>query len=128
MIEIFLTFFWITFAVVRLGTEFFHDFETYSKSEPWTSQARTITGILRRKTGFDWHHIHVGFIFLLITAPLIFLFGLTLNLTISLAIGLSLVSDQILPWLNSKNYFNKKMFIGSVIIHLIISMIYIRLS
>ena len=101
---------------------------TYDKHNPRKSQARTITGWLRRKTGLDWHHIHIGAIMLILIVPLIILNGLnTLNLSL-LAIGLSLVADQITPLIDRKsNYFSNKKILTSALLHIIIALIAIMI-
>jgi len=123
MIWIFLIALWVTFILTRINASLFHDFQTYNKHAPKKSQAKTLSGFLRRKTGFDWHHIHLGFIILIILLPFILINGLTNLLTIFLAVGLSFVFDQVLPWLDLGNYFSKKMLLISVIFHILISII-----
>ena len=115
-----------TFILVRIGSFLFHDYEGYLKGN---DSSKTITRILRDKTGFDWHHIHFGFIILLIITFLIFIGGLNPVYLIFLAIGLSLVLDQISSWLNRKwCYFSKDMLILSALFHIIITVLAIIIS
>jgi hypothetical protein len=110
----------ITFSLVRGGIIFLHDFQNYDKENPLNSDAKTITGELRRMTGFDWHHIHFGFIFILVFGFL-FLTGFCSRLsTFLLGAGTSMVLDQILPLLNLGNYFELEMLSVSTLFHLIV--------
>ena len=118
---IFLCFLWGTFTITRISAHLFHDYENYNKSYPRKSKAKTMTGYLRRKTGFDWHHIHLGIV-LIVISPIILKFNYRISLII-LAIGVSLFSDQIFPLLNFGNYFKKKMFFTSILIHITISLL-----
>ena len=113
-----------TLLIMRVGSILFHDKEGYGSRH--TDKSKTITGWLRRKTGFDWHHIHFGFIILLIIIFLILFNGLDPTYLVFLAIGLSLVFDQLLPWLNKKwCYFSKEMFLISILFHIIIAILFI---
>jgi hypothetical protein len=117
----FLIVLWGTFFITRAGSHLFHDLKTYNKKFPRKSQAKTITGWLRIKTGFDWHHIHLGIILIFIS---FFLLNFNYNLFLVIfAIGISLFADQIFPLLNFGNYFGRKMFSVSIILHLVISLI-----
>jgi len=117
--ELFIVSLFLTFIISRVSAHWLHDRENYRKNE----KSKTITGWLRRITGQDWHHIHFGLIILLILIPLVSLNGLTKSLTIFLAVGLSLVIDQIAPLLGFGNYFSRKMLIVSILIHLITALI-----
>jgi len=119
MIILFISTLFLTLLLVRIGAHKFHDMENYGTKD---DRSRTITGFLRIKTGKDWHHIHFGLILLLIASPIILLYGLTTISVILLAIGLSLVADQITPLIDRKsNYFHKNKLILSIIFHLIIA-------
>ncbi|MEK6846917.1 MAG: hypothetical protein AABY16_02010 [Nanoarchaeota archaeon] len=124
MINLFLISFFITFVVVRVIAHTFHDRKNYGTN---AENSKTITGWLRNKTGFDWHHIHLGFILLIISLSLIF-YKITSFSIMLLAISLSLITDQILPLLNFGNYFSKKMIIGAIILHLVVSFLAIMIS
>jgi hypothetical protein len=86
-------------------------------------KSKTLTGLLRNKTGFDFHHIHFGFLLLLITLIYILILSVDKLSILSLAISLSLIFDQLLPWLDMGNYFSDKMLAISVIFHMIIALI-----
>ncbi len=116
-----------TFLIMRVGSILFHDKKGYG--DRYTDKSKTITGWLRRKTGFDWHHIHFGFAILLIIIFLIFVNGLNPIYLIFLAIGLSLVFDQLFSWLNRDwCYFSKEMFLITILFHIIIAISAIFIS
>ena len=116
-----------TLLVMKVGSILFHDKEGYGNRR--TDKSKTITGWLRRKTGFDYHHIHFGFIILLIIIFLILFNGLNPTSLVFLAIGLSLVFDQLLSWLNKKwCYFSKEMLLVSILFHMIIAILAIIIS
>ena len=127
MIITFLISLFITLFIIRVGAHLFHDKERYNTPN---EKSKTITFYLRKKTGFDWHHIHIGIILLLLILPLIILNGLTISLTILLAISLSLIADQIILLLIDKktDYFSKKSLLESIILHIIIAILFIVLS
>jgi hypothetical protein len=118
MIKVFLISLWITFIIIRIGSYLFHDKKTYGTS---SEKSKTLSGWLRRKTSYDWHHIHFGYILLIISAIFILVHGFTTILTILFAIGLSLIFDQFLPWLDYGNYFEIKMLVYAILFHIIIS-------
>ena len=116
-----------TFLVMRVGSILFHDKKGYGNRH--TDKSKTITGLLRRKTGFDWHHLHFGFVMLLIIIFLIFFNGLNPLYLIFLAIGLSLVFDQLLSWLNKDwCYFSKEIFLIAFLFHIILAILAIIIS
>jgi hypothetical protein len=110
----------LTLFFVRVSSHFFHDFNNYDGDNPLKSKAKTFTGVLRRTTGFDWHHIHLGAILLVVLIPLILLGFINPISIIFLGIGISLFLDQVLPLLNFGNYFGNGMILLSLILHLII--------
>jgi len=125
LILIFLTSLFLTLLVVRLIAYNFHDMHNYDRSNPRNSKARTITGRLRRRTGYDWHHFHLGLLILIIVLPIIYFRGLDITMTILLGSGLSLTIDQLTPIVNKKsNYFNKKNMSTSIIFHIIVGAIF----
>ena len=127
MIWYFIISLFCTFLIMRVGSILFHDKKGYGNRH--TDKSKTITGWLRRKTGFDWHHIHFGFIILSIIILLIIFYGLNPIYLIFLAIGLSLVFDQLFSWLNKGwCYFSKKMFLISILFHIIIVILAIIIS
>ena len=81
----------VTFVVTRTFAHKFHDMKNYGTKK---ERSNTITGILREKTNYDWHHFHLGIIILLIVIPIILLKGLGNIGAIFLAIGISLFIDQ----------------------------------
>lgn len=116
VLTLFLTFFITRFLAYR-----FHDLKGYGTKK---EKSKTLTGFLRRKTGKDWHHFHMGFIILLLVIPLIILYGATLILTILLAIGISLILDQGVPIIYRKsNYFSRKNFIVAFLLHLAVGVV-----
>ena len=123
MINLFLTCLFTTFIIVRVITHTLHDRENYGTK---LESSKTVTGWLRRKTCFDWHHIHLGFVLLIVSLGLIF-YKITNFSIILFAVSLSLIADQILPLLGFGNYFSKKMIVGAIILHLIIAVIAIMI-
>jgi len=118
MIQIFLIALWLTFIITRVGAHLLHDRKTYGlKNE----KSKTLSGWLRRKTSYDWHHIHFGGIILIICLIFILLLGVTTISIILFAIGLSLIFDQILPLLGYGDYFGIRMIICAILFHIIIS-------
>lgn len=105
---------------VRVSAHLSHDMKSYDKDNPLTSKAKTFTGFLRRVTGFDWHHVHIGLILLIIIVPLVLMGFVNFISVVFLGIGLSLVADQLLALMNLGNYFGEWMLLLSLIIHLII--------
>jgi hypothetical protein len=84
-------------------------------------KSKTITGWLRVKTGFDWHHFHLGIILLIILIPVIIAYGINQLNVILLAISISLIIDQMVPIVDKKsNYFHFKNLLISFIFHLFI--------
>jgi len=120
MIKLFLTSLFLTLIILRVVTHNFHDMENYGTRN---EKSKTLTGLLRNKTGFDFHHIHFGFLLLLITLIYILILSVDKLSILSLAISLSLIFDQLLPWLDMGNYFSDKMLAISVIFHMIIALI-----
>lgn len=117
-----------TLLVIRIIAHNFHDMLNYDRYNPKKSQARTITGWLRRKTGFDWHHIHFGIIILILILPWILINGLNNINIVLLGISLSLIADQITPLIDRKsNYFSNKKLLISIIFHLIIALLAIMI-
>ena len=128
MVNLFIVALLLTFVIARFGAYYLHDHEGYKNKK---EKSKTITGIIRRKTGFNFHHIHLGAIILLIIAPLIIIYGFTTSNLIVFAIGISLFIDQIVPYLFRKisyrkiSYFSLKDFFISLFLHIIIILIYL---
>ena len=122
MITTFLISLFTTLIIVRIFSHLWHDIETYGTPE---EKSKTITCWLRRKTGFDFHHLHFGILILIIIFPLILINGFNILLIIFLAIGLSLVTDQIVPLIFRKIcYFSRTGIVSSIILHLIVALIF----
>jgi len=128
MVNLFIVALLLTFVIARFGAYYLHDHEGYKNKK---EKSKTITGLIRRKTGFNFHHIHLGAIILLIIIPLIFIYGLTQLNLIFFAIGLSLFIDQIVPYLFRKisyrkiSYFSLKDFFISLFLHILVILIYL---
>jgi hypothetical protein len=109
--------------MVRIISSILHDKKNYGTSE---EKSKTITGVLRRKTGLDWHHIHFGFIILIISLMTIWIYDVNNLSIIFLAIGLSLIIDQIIPLIYKKIcYFSKEGISWAILLHLVTSLIII---
>jgi hypothetical protein len=121
MIWVFIISLFATLLVTRLIAHNLHDIGGYGTDN---DKSKTLTGFLRRKTGFDWHHIHFGIILLIIALPPIYLLGFSIPLTIMLGIGTSLVLDQLTPLIDrNRDYFTKLRILESIALHLIVSII-----
>lgn len=119
MKELFLLSLWITFLIIRSLSHFLHDRQNYGT---FKENSKTLTRYLRKKTKKDIHHIHIGFILLLISV-LLFIFEKVFLFAIFSGVGTSLVLDQILPLMKLGDYFGKKMVLAAILLHLIISII-----
>jgi len=119
MLILFIISLFLTFLIVRTIAYSFHDMKNYGTKK---EKSKTITGWLRIKTGFDWHHFHFGGIIFIISLTLILIIGLNKWLTILLAIGISMLIDQAVPIVDRKsNYFHIKNFIISLIFHIVVA-------
>lgn len=116
MANIFILVLILTGLITRILTHLLHDRNAYNKN--------TLTGIIRKKINFDLHHIHFGFILVIISTIMYFLEIWNLSLIILLAIGLSFIADQIFPILKVCDYFYITGISLSLINHLIIIIIY----
>ena len=106
-----------TFLITRFLTHKLHNKKNYNSN--------TLTGLIRRKSNFDFHHIHFGIIILFILLFLNFFFVINLILNyIFYAISLSLIADQLFPLLKIYDYFERKSIIVAIILHLIIIIIF----
>ena len=124
MIFIFLISLFSTFAIVRFWAHIGHDMNMYGTRH---ESSKTLTGWLRKKTGFDWHHIHFGIIIFIIASFWIY-FSKVSSINISLlGVGLSMILDQISPLLNMGNYFSKKMIFVALLLHIITASIAIKI-
>lgn len=129
MIWTFVISLFVTLFIVRILAHNFHDMKNYNKNNPKGSKAKTITGWLRRKTGFDWHHIHFGFIILFASIISLLIYGFNNINVIFLAIGLSMIADQLTPLIDDKScYFSKRKLMLSIMSHITIALIAILFS
>jgi ABC-type sugar transport system permease subunit len=121
MIILFIITLFLTFIIIRTLAYSFHDMKNYgTKNE----KSKTLTGYLRIKTGYDWHHFHFGILILLITLSFILTSGFNTLSVIFLAIGISMMIDQSVPIIDRKsNYFHFKNVIISIIFHIIVSLL-----
>ncbi len=109
----------ITFAIVRSWAYFGYRANDYFDNE---DNPHTITGWLRIKTGFNWHSIHFAAIIFFIASLLIYSKGFTSINSLILGISSSMILDQIFPLIGNWNYFSKKMFIISILLHFIVAL------
>lgn len=124
MIIEFLISLWATFFVIRISAHLFHDMKNYGTKK---DKSRTFTGWLRKKTKKDIHHIHLGMIVVgLVVISTIFWEINVISLSF-LGVGISLIADQIFPLINLGNYFGKKMLAASFILHILITIIAIKI-
>lgn len=126
MLALFIAALFLTFIIVRVLAYSFHDMKNYGTKK---ERSKTLTGYLRIKTGYDWHHFHFGILILLITSPFILILGFNNLSVIFLAIGISMVLDQSVPIIDRKsNYFHLKNVIISFIFHMVVSLLAIVIS
>ena len=125
MISLFITFLFATLIFTRILAYVFHDSKNYGTKR---EKSKTLTFVLRRKTNYDIHHIHIGFILLIFITFLISIKGFTQFAEIGLAISLSLIADQIFPLLKFGNYFSRKMITVSITLHSLISLLYLIIT
>jgi hypothetical protein len=121
MILIFIVTLFSTLVVTRITAHKLHDMKNYgTKNE----KSKTLTGIIRKKTGVDIHHFHFGVLGLIVILPIIYFNGMNNLLAAMLGVSLSLISDQITPICKRKYcYFNKKRILESVSLHILIAII-----
>ena len=103
----------LTFVITRILTHSLHDITNYN--------ARTITGKIREKTNFDFHHIHLGIIILILSLILNFFFDLNnIVFLIFLGISISFILDQLFPLLKICCYFSKYGISIAILLHLVL--------
>lgn len=121
MINQFITIFILTFIVTRVFTHLLHNKEDIKKS-------KTLTQKLRDCTNFEIHHIHLGFIGLILSFFIYFIFGPSLSFVVLVAINLSLICDQIIPLIFKQIcYFSKIGICLAIILHLVVILMVIYL-
>ncbi len=107
----------VTFIITRLLTYSLHDKKDYNSN--------TITEYIRKKSNFEFHHIHIGILLLVVLT--IFTQFLQINEIIYyllLAISLSLIVDQLFPLLKICCYFSKYSLIAAVVLHISVLIIF----
>ena len=121
MIKYFIIALFVTLVVVRVAAYALHDRQGYGTRG---ETSKTPTGWLRRTTGFDWHHAHLGMVLVFISLCSIVLVDLTKSNLVFFAIGLSLVLDQIVPLVNKRvDYFDARGLITSIGFHIVAALI-----
>lgn len=116
MINLFFFTLIMTFLISRSWAYFgYRSNDYFDKKE----NPHTLTGWLRIKTGFDWHLIHFGVIIFFVASLLIYSNGFNPVNKIILGISSSIILDQIFPLVGNWNYFSKKMFTISLLLHMI---------
>lgn len=115
----------ITFLASRSWAYSGYRANNYFDSE---DNPNTIIGWLRAKTGFGWHTIHFATLIFFIASLLIYSEGFTFFNKIILGICTSMILDQIFPLIGNWNYFSKKMFLISTMLHVITILASIRVS
>jgi hypothetical protein len=113
----------LTFLITRSWAYFGYRKNNYFDS---VDNPKTLAGWLRKKTGFAWHSIHFATIIFFIASFLIYADGFTAMNNIILGISLSLIMDQIFPLIGNWDYFGKKMFTMSILLHMIAALIAIQ--
>lgn len=127
MVNFFVLSLFITLALARTISYLLHDKQRYGTPH---ERSKTLTGWLRKKTGFDWHHYHFGFLIVFISLLLSYFLGFNNLLIILLGIGASLFLDQIsfLIFLDKnyfkEGYFTPKSLVISIIFHFGISFLF----
>ena len=120
MIKVFLITLWVTFVIIRIGVHYFHDEKNYGTKK---EHSETPTYWLRKETKLNIHHIHIGFLLLLINILLIIFIGFTIWIVVLVAISLSLIADQLIPFLYRRRHYFKLGILESIVLHIIISFI-----
>lgn len=106
----------LTFLITRTLTHSLHDINNYN--------SRTITGRIREKTNFDFHHIHFGIIILILLLILNFFFDMNkIVFLIFLGISISLILDQLFSLLKICCYFSKFGIGVAILLHLLLLII-----
>lgn len=121
----------VTFVIARFVAHVLHDRQNYGT--PY-EMSRTVTGLLRKKTGFNWHHYHFGIIILILVFVFNSFFGFQGWIIIFSGIGISLFLDQINFLVYSKGdyfereYFSLRSFLISFMFHIIFVLFFIFFS
>ena len=114
MINQFIATFILTFIITRVFTHILHNKEEIRKS-------KTLTQKLRNCTNFEIHHIHLGFLGIILSFFVYMIFGVSNSFIVLVAINLSLICDQVFPLIFSKICYFSKLGIGlATILHLFV--------
>jgi len=117
-----------TFVFARVIAHSFHDRLNYGT--PY-EMSKTVTGWLRKRTGFDLHHYHFGFIIFLFSLIFSYFFEFNTWAIIFLGIGTSLLLDQLIFFVSldetyfKVGYFGLNSLLISLILHLFVALIVI---
>lgn len=114
----------LTFLITRSWAYFAYRRNNYFDS---ADNPKTLTGWLRIKTGFDWHHVHFGAIIFFFSSLWIYSEGFTIFNEAILGISFSMILDQIFPLVANWNYFSRKMFFVSFLLHLNVALLSIKI-
>ncbi|MBR9703984.1 hypothetical protein GOV12_01125 [Candidatus Pacearchaeota archaeon] len=90
---------------------------------PFHFKNKTITQQLRKRTGKNIHHLHIGFIFAIIAGFLIIIKGLNRPLLFFAAMALSFIADEIFIMSDFSDYFKKEGLLMSILGHVTIGFI-----
>ncbi len=121
MILAFINTLFLTFLVTRLCAHLLHDQKNYGTKK---DSSKTLTHYIRKTTKKDIHHIHIGILLILIIIPLLIVHGITTKNILSLAVALSLIIDQIVPFINRKSdYFDKSNILIALLLHIVVALI-----
>lgn len=111
---------WGAFISVRFFAHLFHDASAYSGVH-WkgrnNDRSATLTGFLRRKTGIDVHHFHMGICLLFLLSGTLYFQDMTPLLAFLLGVGLSMTLDQIFCAVTFKEYLGLSSFLTSLFLH-----------
>lgn len=121
MIWSFIAAFFLTFVIVRVLAYILHDAKGYGTKR---ERSWTLTGYLRVKTGYDWHHFHLGSMISIIVVVLVSMLGANSILLGALGVGVSMIIDQSVPIIDRKsNYFHIKNLVVSFIFHALVAVL-----
>jgi len=107
------------FLIAFLSTFFIERVLTHVLDGPDVCKPKTPTEFLRKKTGKNIHHIHLGFVMLILAVLIFFVSDAEKTPVVLMAVGLSLIADQIFLLFLFKDtcYFSKKSIALSAIAH-----------
>jgi hypothetical protein len=115
----------LTFAAVRVCAHILHDRHYYGT--PY-DRSKTLTGFLRKNLRRNIHHIHLGVILLIFILPSLFILNESRIMLILFAFSLSLVVDQIVPFIyKNLDYFHRISVVLAFVFHFIVAIIAIKI-